>query len=111
VAVQDPCHLLHVQREHESVRTVLAPYAQIVELDDDGLCCGAGGAFAVLQPDLAATVRDRKLVAIRRSGAPVVASANPGCAFHLSSAGVQVRHPVELVAEATGAERGEVRAR
>lgn len=101
VAVQDPCHLRHVQRAHQHVRTVLAPYVErLVELDDDGLCCGAGGAYAALQPELAAGIRARKLAAIARSGATVVASANPGCAMHLAAAGVRVVHPVQLIDEA-----------
>jgi glycolate oxidase iron-sulfur subunit len=100
VIVQDPCHLRHVQRSHAAVRTVLARVATLVELDDDGLCCGAGGAYSALQPELAAQIRDRKLDAIRRAGGGVVASANPGCAMHLSAAGVQVRHPMDIVAEA-----------
>ncbi|HKY68003.1 MAG TPA: (Fe-S)-binding protein, partial [Acidimicrobiales bacterium] len=98
VAVQDPCHLRHVQRAHLSVRTVLSPFATLIELDDEGLCCGAGGAYAVAQPDLAAAIRDRKVAAIERSGAPVVASANPGCALHLAAAGVTVVHPCTIVA-------------
>jgi glycolate dehydrogenase iron-sulfur subunit len=101
VAVQDPCHLRHVQRAHAAVRTVLAPYVeQLVELDDDGLCCGAGGAYAALQPEMASAIRARKLDAISRSRATVVASANPGCAMHLAAAGVTVRHPIEIVDEA-----------
>lgn len=104
VIVQDPCHLRHVQRAHLPVRTVLAHVADVVELDDEGLCCGAGGAYSALQPELAAEVRERKLAAIRRaagaSGATVVASANPGCALHLAAAGLDVRHPLDLVAEA-----------
>jgi glycolate oxidase iron-sulfur subunit len=104
VIVQDPCHLRHVQQAHLPVRTVLAAVADVVELDDDGVCCGAGGAYSALHPELAGMIRDRKLGAITRaaraSGATVVASANPGCAMHLSAAGVRVRHPVELVAAA-----------
>src|SRR5205085_835738 len=46
VAVQDPCHLRHVQKAHQHVRTVLGRYADLVEIDDEGLCCGAGGAYA-----------------------------------------------------------------
>jgi glycolate oxidase iron-sulfur subunit len=102
VAVQDPCHLRHVQRAHAAVRTVLAPFATLVELDDEGLCCGAGGAYAAVQPELASAIRERKLAAIERSGAPVVASANPGCALHLAAAGVEVVHPCEIVARALG---------
>jgi glycolate oxidase iron-sulfur subunit len=100
VAVQDPCHLRYVQRAQEHVRTVLAPYADLVELDDEGLCCGAGGAYAMAHPEMAGDIRQRKVDAIRRTGAPVVASANPGCMLHLQAAGLDVRHPFELIAEA-----------
>jgi glycolate oxidase iron-sulfur subunit len=100
VAVQDPCHLRHVQRAHTSVRLVLAPFAELAELDDDGLCCGAGGAYSALHPQLASAIRDRKLAAIERTGAATVVSANPGCALHLAAAGVATRHPIEVIDEA-----------
>ena len=104
VIVQDPCHLRHVQRVQQSVRTVLGPVAHLVELDDDGLCCGAGGAYAAMQPELAADIRERKLRSLARAGADpgggVVASANPGCALHLAAAGLTVRHPIDLLADA-----------
>ena len=77
-----------------------AAVADVVELDDEGLCCGAGGAYSTLQPELAGQIRERKLAAIERAGPQVVASANPGCAFHLGAAGVNVKHPMDLVAEA-----------
>ncbi len=108
VIIQDPCHLRHVQRLTEPTRQVLGRVAEIVELDDDGLCCGAGGAYSALQPELAGEIRDRKLAAIARavtaSGASIVASANPGCSMHLAAAltetGMSVRHPVDIIAEA-----------
>jgi glycolate oxidase iron-sulfur subunit len=104
VIVQDPCHLRHVQRAHASVRAVVGHVADLVELDDEGLCCGAGGAYAVLQPRLAGEIRERKVAAIARaadrSGATVVVSANPGCLMHLAAAGLDVRHPLDVVAEA-----------
>ncbi|HMC53224.1 MAG TPA: heterodisulfide reductase-related iron-sulfur binding cluster, partial [Acidimicrobiales bacterium] len=104
VAIQDPCHLRHVQRAHHHVRAVLAPYVEeLAELDDDGMCCGAGGAYSAQHPDMAGELRARKVDSITRARASVVASANPGCALHLAAAGVEVRHPVELVASAIGA--------
>ncbi len=105
VAVQDPCHLRHVQRVHLATRTVLAPFvSELVELDDDGLCCGAGGAYSIMEPELAGQIRDRKLEAIDRVTPEVVASANPGCSMHLGSAGVPTAHPIELIHRAiTGA--------
>ena len=82
VIVQDPCHLRHVQRTHLAVRTVLARVADVVELDDDGLCCGAGGAYSALEPELAGQIRERKLASIARAGgadgARIVASGEPG---------------------------------
>lgn len=107
VAVQDPCHLRHVQRAHHQVRTVLAPYADLVDLDDEGMCCGAGGAYAALHRQMASEIRSRKLAAIARSGAGVVASSNPGCMLHLRAAGLDVRHPLEIVDACTGGGRGE----
>ena len=110
VIVQDPCHLRHVQRTHSAVRTVLARYANVIELDDDGLCCGAGGAYSALQPQLACDIRARKLAAIERAAGSVgdslpgaqpavVASANPGCAMHLRAGGATVMHPLDIVDE------------
>jgi glycolate oxidase iron-sulfur subunit len=105
VVVQDPCHLRHVQRAHQGVRTLLAHVADVVELDDDGLCCGAGGAYSAMQPELAGRIRERKVAAIDRavsgSAAVAVASANPGCSMHLAAVvDLPVRHPVDIVAEA-----------
>ncbi len=98
VAIQDPCHLRHVQRVHEATRVALRPFVrELIELDDDGLCCGAGGAFSVLQPEMASDIRERKLASIGRAAAEVVASANPGCSMHLASQGAEIVHPIQLI--------------
>ncbi len=115
VIVQDPCHLRHVQRAHLPVRTVISAIATVVELDDDGLCCGAGGAYSALEPELAASIRDRKVLAIDRAvdrtvdratvkgKVTTLVSANPGCSMHLQQVladrGIAVRHPIDLLAE------------
>ena len=99
IAIQDPCHLRHVQQSHDPVRVVLARYAEPVILDDEGLCCGAGGAYSMLHADTAAAVRERKIGSIERAQAQEVASANPGCLLHLRAGGVTVRHPLEIVDE------------
>jgi glycolate oxidase iron-sulfur subunit len=102
IIVQDPCHLRHVQRTHQAVRTVLGVVADLIELDDDGLCCGAGGAYSALQPELAGAIRDRKIQSITRAGGGLatvlVASANPGCALHLQAVGAHVQHPMQILA-------------
>jgi glycolate oxidase iron-sulfur subunit len=103
VVLQDPCHLRHVQKAHLPVRSLLDACATVVELDDVGLCCGAGGAYSALEPELAGQIRARKLAAIERArlrGGQTVASANPGWAMHLAAAGVTVRHPIDLLDDA-----------
>jgi glycolate dehydrogenase iron-sulfur subunit len=108
--VQDPCHLRHVQRAQGAVRAVLAPAYRLHDTADDGLCCGAGGAYAALQPELSSEIRLRKVDAIRRAGGgldPLVVSANPGCAMHLGAVGLDVRHPAQLLADALVEEPGD----
>ncbi|MGA1034581.1 MAG: (Fe-S)-binding protein [Ilumatobacteraceae bacterium] len=101
VAVQDPCHLRHVQKVHPATRAVLRPFVrEVAELDDDGMCCGAGGAYSVLEPEMSGQVRERKLDSINRLTPDVVASANPGCSMHLAAAGVPTIHPMQLIAQA-----------
>jgi glycolate oxidase iron-sulfur subunit len=101
VVVQDPCHLRNVQHTEGAVRAILRPAYELVETDDDGLCCGAGGAYSLTEAALSRAIRDRKVEQIRAAAgeAPLlVASANPGCGMHLAAAGVDVRHPAELLA-------------
>jgi glycolate oxidase iron-sulfur subunit len=104
VAVHDACHHLHAQGIGPEVRRVLRDAgATCVDLGDGGRCCGAGGIYNVLEPDMASTLGEQKARAIIATGAPVVAVANPGCAIqirnHLRAQGsqVQVRHPLEIV--------------
>jgi glycolate oxidase iron-sulfur subunit len=108
IMIQDPCHLRHVQKAHVAVRDLVGQVGTPVELGDEGLCCGAGGAYSALQPDLAGQIRDRKISTIlavaKRTGSTQLVSANPGCSQHLSSAladhGISVVHPMDLLAQA-----------
>ena len=106
VAVQDPCHLRHVQKAHRHVHDLLRLCYEVIEVPDDGLCCGAGGAFSVVQPNMALEVRNRKEKAMRSAVHQVqqketqawcVASANPGCSGFLSQTGLVVEHPIVLL--------------
>ena len=101
VAILDPCHLRHAQGVHNSVREALRPFAEIAELDDQGMCCGAGGAYSFTHPEVATAIRNRKIEAIQRSGATQVAAANPGCILHLQkplqALGISIAHPTEII--------------
>ncbi len=100
-----PCHLGHAQRLEADPRTALRtiPGLELVELDDGGACCGSAGVYNLLEPAAAAEIGARKAEAIAATGAPVLASANPGCTLHLgpilAGRGAEVRavHPIELL--------------
>ena len=104
VAIQDPCHLRHAQRDVTSARTVVrAAGLTPIDIDQDGLCCGAAGVYSMLHPETSGQLGRRKKDQIEATGAQLVASANPGCEMqlraHLSSES-RVAHPVELYWEA-----------
>ena len=107
VAVQDPCHLRHVQRITSRPRDILAAAGlRTVEIDPAGQCCGAAGIYSLLEPELSTQLGQAKAEQIRATGAATVSSANPGCEIqlrtHLAYLGVEARvaHPVELYWEA-----------
>ena len=103
VAVQDPCHLRHVQRVTGQPREILgAAGFSTLEIDPDGRCCGAAGIYSVLEPALSSQLGKAKAEQIRASASTVVSSANPGCEIqirtYLAKSGVTARvaHPVEI---------------
>ncbi len=100
VAIQDPCHLRHAQRIVEAPRRMVAAAGlRPVEIDPDGLCCGAAGVYSVLNPAISSELGHRKAAQVRGTAASIVASANPGCEMQLRghlTGDVEVVHPVEL---------------
>ncbi len=100
VAVQDPCHLRHAQRITAEPRSILRAAGHgVVEIDLQGMCCGAAGAYGLSYPETSSELGRRKADQVRASDATVVASANPGCEMQLRSElgdGYRIAHPVEL---------------
>lgn len=104
-AYDPPCHLLHAQRVSEAPLKVLAaiPGLQVVPHEEAALCCGSAGSYSFSQRELSLAILERKVEALLRSGAQVVASGNPGCIMQIG-AGLRARgsdlpvvHPVELL--------------
>ena len=104
VAYHSACSMQHGQKLDALPRALLARAGFTVkEVAEGHLCCGSAGTYNVLQPELAARLRDRKLANIDRTGADVVATGNVGCITQLKAgAGVPVVHTVELLDWATG---------
>ena len=105
VAYDAPCHLIHGQRVSAQPLAVLAaiPGLERVPLTDSEQCCGSAGIYNLVEPDISNRVLETKLANIAASGAPVVATGNPGCLMQIgagllrSGSVAQSRHPVELL--------------
>jgi glycolate oxidase iron-sulfur subunit len=108
VTYHESCHLAHGQRITEQPRQLLRaiPGLTLIELPESNWCCGSAGIYNLTQPVMAEKLLDRKLGHIGATGAPVVATANPGCHLQLvngaKARGVRLRvvHPMTLLAEA-----------
>jgi len=106
LAFHPPCSLQHGQQVRGVVETQLAALGFDVRIaaSESHLCCGSAGTYSVLQPQMATTLRDRKLAQLVPLAAEVIVSANIGCIQHLQSGtALPVRHWVELVDEALAA--------
>lgn len=106
VTYHEACHLAHGQKVRNPPREVLRaiPDVEIRELDESDWCCGSAGTYNLTQPEMAKRLLRRKMGHIAKTGASVVATGNPGCIIQIESGfqrkGVEVLHPVELLARA-----------
>ncbi len=71
--------------------------AEVVPLEEAAMCCGFGGSTSLVAPELSAGVLDRKLRNVRRSGARVLLTDNPGCLLHLRGGADAAKLPVEVM--------------
>jgi glycolate oxidase iron-sulfur subunit len=102
IAYHPPCSLQHGQRIKGAGEKLLAAAGfRLVPIPDAHLCCGSAGSYSLLQPELANALRERKLAAIRSTGANAIASGNIGCLTHLAGE-IPTVHIAELLDWAAG---------
>jgi glycolate oxidase iron-sulfur subunit len=99
VAYHDACHLAHAQGVRREPRAVLAsiPGVTIVPIGESDICCGSAGIFNLVQPELAATLGDRKAAHIAAANADVVVTSNPGCILQIQAAAERAARPVKVL--------------
>ncbi len=108
VTYQDSCHLAHGQRIRTAPRKLLeaVPGLMFREMPLADLCCGSAGIYNVVQTEMSMQILARKMECVNRTGAEVIATANPGCILQLRAGarlhgtGQRVVHVVELLDEA-----------
>ena len=104
VAYQSACSLQHGQQIAAEPKALLAKAGfQVRDVPEAHLCCGSAGTYNMLQPELAARLRDRKLANIAAVSPDVIATGNIGCIAQLKTGTrTPIVHTVELLDWATG---------
>lgn len=105
VTYQDSCHLLHGQKVREAPRKLLCaiPGVEFVELAYSDICCGSAGVYNVTQTEASLELLSEKMEYAKKTGAQMIATANPGCMLQLRAGvemcgtGQEVLHVVELL--------------
>jgi glycolate oxidase iron-sulfur subunit len=96
VTYQDSCHLRNVMKGGHSPRQLLKsmPKVDYIELKDAGSCCGSAGIYNLTQPDMANQILDHKMVNVKKTGAHVLLTSNPGCLLQMKL-GIDQHHQNE----------------
>jgi len=105
VTYDAPCHLIHAQRVVNQPFAVLGaiPGLELVPLRESENCCGSAGIYNLIEPETSDAVLTPKLANIAETGAPFVATGNPGCLMQIGAgllrSGSKTRaiHPVDLL--------------
>ncbi len=109
VAYHSACSLQHGQRVTEAPKQLLRQAGfEVVDVPEGHLCCGSAGTYNMLQPEIAAQLRERKVANIESTGPALIAAGNIGCMVQIGSGTkLPVVHTAELLDWATGGPRPE----
>ncbi len=104
VAYHSACSLQHGQQITEEPKTLLRKAGfSVVDVPESHLCCGSAGTYNILQPELAAQLRARKVDNIKSVRPDVIAAGNLGCMTQIGlGTDIPIVHTVELLDWAHG---------
>ena len=111
VTYHDSCHLKRSLKVSKEQRELLknTKGVEFVEMNDCDNCCGFGGSYSLLYPEISAPILEKKIQNIKESGANVVALDCPGCLMQIKGGldargidDIKVKHTAEIIAEKRG---------
>ncbi len=104
VAYHATCSLQFGQRIRYTPKKLLkAAGFTVLEPRDAHSCCGSAGVYNLMQPEISAQLKERKIKVLERGGPDAIAAGNIGCMTQIrSGTRVPVVHTVELLDWVTG---------
>jgi len=104
VAYHSACSMQHGQKVVRQPKDLLAKAGFTVREPLEGhLCCGSAGTYNIMQPEIATTLRDRKVKNIEATGADLIATGNIGCMTQIATGSqLPIVHTIELLDWAYG---------
>lgn len=104
IAYHSACSLQHGQRITDTPKTLLRNAGfTVADVPEGHICCGSAGTYNILQPEMAARLRERKVANIKQSRPDIVAAGNIGCITQLGGGmDLPIAHTVELLDWAYG---------
>ncbi|MGH6848841.1 MAG: glycolate oxidase subunit GlcF [Methylocella sp.] len=104
VAYHSACSMQHGQRIDALPRQLLGQAGfKVRDIPEGHLCCGSAGTYNILEPEIAARLRERKIANIMQIAPDVIATGNIGCIAQIESGtSIPVLHTIELLDFAHG---------
>ncbi|MBA83623.1 MAG: glycolate oxidase iron-sulfur subunit [Rhodobacteraceae bacterium] len=98
------CSLQHGQKVKTFPKDLLKRAGfKVAEPADSHLCCGSAGTYNLMQPEISAQLKARKVRTLEAIQPDIIAAGNIGCMVQIGSGtDVPVVHTVELLDWATG---------
>ena len=104
VAYHAACSLQHGQKVKSAPKDLLKKAGfEVLEPADSHLCCGSAGTYNLMQPEISAKLKERKVKTLEARQPDIIAAGNIGCMMQIGSGTeVPIVHTVELLDWATG---------
>ncbi|MEJ1157683.1 glycolate oxidase subunit GlcF [Prosthecomicrobium sp. N25] len=104
VAYHSACSMQHGQKIRlEPKRLLEGAGFTVRDVPEGHLCCGSAGVYNIMQPEIAARLRDRKVANIEKTAPDLIATGNIGCMTQIATGtGIPIVHTVELIDWAYG---------